>query len=414
MKKSGQFFKKRTVRDVPLDGQVVLVRADYNVPLDKESGKIADDYRLWASVPTLKYLLEERDAAVVVCSHMGRPDGAVVPALSLKQVATRLEELLGRPVKFLDASLGDKVKVATKNLRPGEILLLENLRFHPEEEANDRTFAKYLAKDTHAKYFVQDGFGVVHRAHASTAAITEFLPSVGGLLLESEYQHILGAMQSPKRPLTAVLGGAKIEDKIEVIDAFIKIADHIVIGGAMANTFLKYRGYNIGQSLAEGDQTKVLDKIYHDAIDKVGKENVDQFIILPTDVAVAEELSPKQPRKEVSINAVHGQERILDIGTHSIHRSEQIIGKSGTVVWNGTLGYAEYVNFSYASARLALHLAKNRQLSSIIGGGDTADFVLHWDKQKGKSFTHVSTGGGASLELMSGKRLPGVEALLKA
>ncbi len=414
MKKSGQFFTKKTVRDVPLDRQVVLVRADYNVPLDKETGKIADEYRLTASVPTLKYLLEERDAAVVVCSHLGRPDGKVVPALSLKQVAERLEELLGRPVQFLSVSLGDKVKVATKRLRPGEILLLENLRFHPEEEANDRTFAKYLARDTHAKYFVQDGFGVVHRAHTSTAAITEFLPSVAGLLLESEYQHILGAMQSPKRPLTAVLGGAKIADKIEVIDAFVEIADHIIIGGAMANTFLNYRGYGVGQSLVEDDQSKVLDKIYHSAINKVGKENVDQFIILPTDVAVAEEMSPKQPRKEVAIDSVHDAERILDIGTHSVHRAEQVIGRSGTVVWNGTLGYAEYVHFSYASARLALHLAKNSQITSIIGGGDTADFVLHWDKQKGKSFTHVSTGGGASLELMSGKRLPGVEALLKA
>lgn len=414
MKVGGEYFRKRTVRDVPLDKQVVLLRADYNVPLDKETEKIADDYRLKASLPTLKYLLKERHAALVICSHLGRPDGKVVPVLSLKQVAQRLEELLKCPVKFVPTSIGDKVKVATKKLKPGEILLLENLRFHTEEEENDKAFAQSLARDSSARYFVQDGFGVVHRAHASTDAITQFLPSVGGLLLETEYEHILGAMKSPKRPLTAVLGGAKIADKIEVIDAFIKIADRIVIGGAMANTFLQYRGYNVGKSLVEPNEKKTLDRIYDDAIKKVGREKVDQFILLPSDVAVAQEITPKEPRKEVLIEGVHDQEIILDIGSQSVRKAEATIGHQGTVVWNGTLGYAEYLNFAYSSSRLALHLATNPKITSIIGGGDTADFVLDWDKRKGKSFTHVSTGGGASLELMSGKKLPGVEALLKA
>ena len=414
MKTGGKYFTKKTVRDVPLDGKTVLIRADYNVPLDKETGKIADDYRLKASLPTLRYLLEERHVALVICSHLGRPDGKVTPAFSLKQVAEHLSELLGKPVKFVSTSVGDKVKVATKKLQPGEVLLLENLRFHEQEEKNDTKFAKVLARDTHARYFVQDGFGVVHRAHASTDAITQFLPSVSGLLLENEYQHILGAMKSPKRPLTAVLGGAKIADKIEVIDAFIKIADKIVIGGAMANTFLQYRGYNVGKSLVEPDEKDTLDKIYDDAIAKVGREKIDQFIVLPSDVAVVQEISPKEPRKEVTISNVHDQEIILDIGSKSAKMTEETIGDHGTVVWNGTLGYAEYINFAYASSRLALHLATHPKITSIIGGGDTADFVLGWDKQKGKSFTHVSTGGGASLELMSGKKLPGVEALLKA
>jgi 3-phosphoglycerate kinase len=408
----GQYFHKKTVRDVPLDGQTVLLRADYNVPLSSK-GQIADDYRIRQSIPTLTYLLKERRCAVVVCSHLGRPDGVPNPQFSLKPVAHVLEKLLGVPVAFIDASIGDKVTVATKRLRPGQIVLLENLRFHAEEEANKDSFAKKLAHDTHARYFVQDGFGVVHRAHASTDAITHYLPSVGGLLIEREYQHILKAMRHPDRPLTAVLGGAKIADKIEVIDEFIKIADKIVIGGAMANTFLHYHGIKTGKSLIEPDEKTIIEKIYVDAAKKVGLEKVAQFIILPHDVAVAQHIDAHEPRKEINVHKVHAKEIILDIGTKSIGDIEKAIGNSGTVIWNGTLGYAELLNFSYASARLARHLAIHPQITSIIGGGDTADFILDWDKRKGRSFTHISTGGGASLELMSGKKLPGVEALLK-
>lgn len=410
---SGQhYFTKKTVRDVPLDGSTVLIRADYNVPLE-ENGKIADDYRITQSIPTLKYLLDERGVKLVICSHLGRPDGKVNPKFSLKPIAAHLEKVLKRPVKFITTSVGDKVSVATKKMRPGEVVLLENLRFHAEEEENDKAFARKLANDTHAQYFVQDGFGVVHRAHASTSAITQYLPSVGGLLLEREYQHILEAMKRPKKPLTAVIGGAKIADKITIIDEFIKIADHIVIGGAMANTFLQYKGYNVGKSLVEAHEATTIRRIYQDVEKKVGPEYVDDFLILPVDVAVAEAIDKKQPRKEVSVIGVHPEETILDIGSKSIGVIERTIGKKGTVVWNGTLGYAELMNFSYASARLSLHLATHPEITSVIGGGDTADFVLNWDKQKGKSFTHISTGGGASLELMGGEKLPGVEALLK-
>lgn len=409
---SGHYFTKKTVRDVPLDGRTVLLRADYNVPLD-DDGSIADDYRIIQSLPTLKYLLNERNVKLVICSHLGRPDGKVNPKYSLKPIAAHLEKVLKRPVTFIPTSVGDKVSVATKNMHSGEVVLLENLRFHPEEEENDKAFAQKLATDTHAQYFVQDGFGVVHRAHASTSAITQYIPSVGGLLLEREYQHILQAMKHPKKPLTAIMGGAKIADKITIIDEFIKIADHIVIAGAMANTFLQYKGYAVGKSLVEAHEATTIRRIYRDVEKKVGPEYIDDFLILPIDVAVAEGIDKKQPRKEVSITGVHPEETILDLGSKSIGVVERIIGKKGTVVWNGTLGYAELMNFSYASARLALHLATHPDIISIIGGGDTADFVLNWDTQKGKSFTHISTGGGASLELMGGKKLPGVEALLK-
>ena len=409
---SGHYFNKKTVRDVPLDGKTILLRADYNVPLDS-NGNIADDYRIVSSIPTVRYLTEERGCKVVIISHLGRPKG-VDASLSLKLVAGRLQKLIGKKVQFIPACVGDKVKVATKKMAPGSVILLENLRFHEQEEANDEHFAQQLAKDSNAEYFVQDGFGVVHRAHASTSAITQFLPSVGGLLLEREYENIEAAILHPKKPLVAVLGGAKIADKIELIDRFIKIADHIVIGGAMANTFLQYKGFNIGKSLVEPGEKEIIDKIYSDVAKKVGLENIDNFVLLPEDVAVAQKIDKKEPRREVAAGNVHEQEIILDIGTKSVDAVEKCIGKAGTVIWNGPLGYAELLNFAYSSARLALHLAKNTDVTSIIGGGDTADFVLDWDKQKGKSFSLVSTGGGASLELMSGKKLPGVEALLKS
>lgn len=408
---SGHYFNKKTLRDVPLDGKTVLLRADYNVPIDS-SGNISDDYRIVSSLPTVRYLTQERGCKVVIISHLGRPKG-VDAKLSLKLVSGRLQKLLGKKVQFVSACIGDKVKVAVKKMSPGEVILLENLRFHEQEESNDKDFAKKLAQDSQASYFVQDGFGVVHRAHASTSAITQYLPSVGGLLLEREYENIEGAILHPKKPLVAVLGGAKIADKIELIDRFIKIADHIVIGGAMANTFLQYKGFGIGKSLVEPGEKEIIDKIYADVAKKVGLEKIDDFLILPTDVAVAQKIDTKEPRKEVAVDNIHEQEIVLDIGAKSVDTIEKCIGKTGTVIWNGPLGYAELLNFAYSSARLALHLAKNPDIISIIGGGDTADFVLDWDKQKGKSFSLVSTGGGASLELMSGKKLPGVEALLK-
>jgi phosphoglycerate kinase len=297
--------------------------------------------------------------------------------------------------------------VETKNLSPGDVVLLENLRFHSEEEENDRDFAKKLAEDSQANLFIKDGFGVVHRAHSSTAAITEFLPSVAGLLLEEEYVRIKSATDSPTRPLTAIMGGAKISDKIPLVEKFINIADNVIIGGAMANNFLKYLGNNVGDSLAEPDVDDVVRKTLDTAHDKFGGTFSEKFL-LPLDVAVATD----EKRNEIAIDMVEGQMKILDIGSKTIDKIDEIIKESGTVIWNGTLGLAEQPEFAHGSARLAMILAQHPEIVSVIGGGDTADFVREWDAKKGGSFGHVSTGGGASLELMAGDTLPGIAALM--
>ena len=404
-------FFKQTIKTVPLQGQTVLLRADYNVPLNSD-GTIADDFRVRASLPTIRKLLDD-NCKVVLISHLGRPEGRD-PKLSLEPVAQRLAELLGEPVRFVDQTFGDKVRMAVKRAPKHGVIVLENLRFDAREEANDDSYAREIVAASGARYFVQDGFGVVHRAHASAAAITMLLPSVAGLLLEREYTAITSAMQAPKRPLVAVMGGAKVSDKIPLVKRFIDVADTVVIGGAMANTFLAYRGRTMGASKVEADQTAVLDEIYASAAAKVGEENVDNLIVLPSDVAVAESLEASEARREVNVDAIGAKDIALDIGEQSIARMVAAVEAAGTVIWNGTLGYAELPNFSHGSARLALTLATHPQITSIIGGGDTADFVLHWDARGGDSFSHVSTGGGASLELMAGDKLPGIESLLDA
>lgn len=403
-------FFKRTIKDVPIDRKTVLVRADYNVPLNKE-GAISDDLRIRASLPTLDFLLKAH-CKVVIMSHLGRPDGREA-RFSLEPVAERLSELLGRKVIFVDDCVGDKVMQAVKKAPANSVILLENLRFYSEEEANDEKFAKDIAESTGARYFVQDGFGVVHRAHASTEAITHFIPSVSGLLLEREYVTITGAMQNPQRPLVAVMGGAKVSDKITVIEKLVKVADRIIIGGAMANTFLQYKGYSVGASKVEDGQVPVLDRIYAAANDK-SNGNADDFIMLPADLAVAEEASETATRRNATIDDVHEKDIAMDIGDAAIESMAEEVRKAKTVIWNGTLGLAEFPEFAHGSARLALEMAAHQDTTSIIGGGDTADFVLKWDGNGGKSFTHVSTGGGASLELMAGKKLPGIESLLDA
>ena len=403
-------FFKRTIRDVPLDHKTVLVRADYNVPLAAD-GSISDDLRIRASVPTIEYLLEH-GCKVVIISHMGRPEGRDA-SLSLEQVGQRLAHILKKDVRFVDDCIGDKPMQAIKRAPAESIIMLENLRYYSEEEADDHDFAKKIAATTGARYFVQDGFGVVHRAHASTHAITQYIPSVSGLLLEREYTTITSAMQNPKRPLVAVMGGAKVSDKIPVIERFVEVADKIIIGGAMANTFLAYKGKNMGASKIEADQHEVLDRIYAAAQEKAG-DNVDDFIVLPTDVAVADEIGPGSKRRVTRVDDLQPGDIALDLGDESIEQAVRDIASAATVIWNGTLGYAELPNFAHGSARIALALASQPDTTSIIGGGDTADFVLKWDGKNGASFTHVSTGGGASLELMAGDKLPGVESLLDA
>ncbi len=403
-------FFKQTIRDVPLDNQTVLVRTDYNVPLASD-GTIADDFRIRSSLRTLK-ALRQRGCKVVIMSHLGRPEGRDM-ALSLEQVALRLSQLLDKEVVFVEDCIGDKVYQTVKNTSKASLILLENLRFYAEEEADDHTFAEKIAKATGARYFVQDGFGVVHRAHASTHAITQLLPSVAGLLLEKEYTTITDVMRSPKRPLVAVMGGAKVSDKIEVIKAFIDVADTIVISGAMANTFLDYRGLKMGQSKVEADETSMIDDIYKSVEAKVGKDKVDDFLVLPIDLAVAKTYENTE-RREVGIDQLSDDDMALDVGIGTIEKVDAIVVAAKTVVWNGTLGVSEFSNFAHGSARLALTLATHPDITSIIGGGDTAEFVLGWDAKNGDSFTHVSTGGGASMELMAGEKLPGIESLLDA
>lgn len=407
---SNMQFPKQTIRDISLQNKTLLIRVDYNVPLN-EKGEIDDDLRIRASLPTLTYLLE-RGCKLVLMSHLGRPKGRDA-SFSLAPVAERLKALLKREVIFIDETIGEKVYDGVRRAPKNSVILLENLRFEEGEKADSPEFAKELATCSHADYFVQDAFGNIHRSDASMHAITLCLPSVAGLLVEREYTTIKSAMEQPKRPLVAVLGGAKVSDKIEVVEKFVAIADTILIGGAMANTFLAYKGVSVGKSRVETDQKDTLDSIYQAAQEKVG-DNVDQFIILPSDVAVAPEVNDQQKRTVRGVDSIQADDMALDIGDESIEKFTTIAAEAGTVVWNGPLGVGELPEFSHGSARLCLTLATHPDITSIIGGGDTADFALKWDSRGGDSFTHVSTGGGASLDLMAGKPLPGIDSLLDA
>jgi len=403
-------FFKQTINTVDLRHQTVLLRADYNVPLT-EDGLVADDFRIRAGLPTVRKLLAD-GCKVVIISHLGRPEGRPDPKYSLEPAAQRLAELLGEPVRFVDQTIGDKPKMAIKRAPMQSVIVLENLRFYPGEEANDPTFAKALAESSNARYFVQDGFGVVHRAHASTVAITHELPSVAGLLLEREYTIITDAMKAPRRPLLTVLGGAKVSDKIKLIQKFIEVADQIAIGGAMANNFLAYKGLPVGKSKLEEGVEQTIQAIYKVAEEKVGTAKVDDFLLLPQDVVVA--VSLEDAPRTVAVEDVTTDDMIFDLGEATMDRVADAAQKAGTVIWNGTLGVAEKPAFAVGSARLAKALADHPETTSIIGGGDTADFAIHWDRKRGGSFSHVSTGGGASLALMAGEKLPGVESLLDA
>jgi 3-phosphoglycerate kinase len=411
MKKSGGFFKKSMV-DMPLQGKTILLRADYNVPLTKD-GKVADDFRIRSNLPTVKKLLEN-GCKVVIISHLGRPDGQKNPDYSLEPAAARLAKLLGEDVRFVDDCIGHKAKMAVKRAPKRSVIVLENLRFYPGEESNDSEFARQLAEASGAAYFVQDGFGVVHRAHASTAAITQYLPSAAGLLLEREYMTITSAMKNPARPLLAVMGGAKVSDKIGVIKAFVGVADTIAIGGAMANTFLANEGVKLGKSKVEDGQSETIANIYAAIDKKVGPEHRDEFLVLPSDLAVGTSMEQTATKKIVSLSSVSSDEMALDIGPDTAKTFGELARQSKTVIWNGNLGMTEIPAFRKGSEALAGVLSEQPETMSIIGGGDTADFVIHWDKKHGDSFSHVSTGGGASLELMSGMKLPGIESLLDA
>ncbi len=408
----GKRFFKQTVRDIDVERQTVLVRVDYNVPMSAD-GSISDDFRIRASLPTLNYLLDHQ-CKLVLISHLGRPNGRDVK-LSLAPVAARLAELLGRSVTFIDDCVGDKVRQTVRHAPCGSVILLENLRFYKEEEADDESFAKSLVKSSGAVCFVQDAFGAAHREHASTHAITMCLPSFAGLLLEKEHSIITKVMTDPKRPLVAVIGGVKVSDKIDLIERLVNVADRILIGGAMANTFLKFKGFNMGKSVFEDGQNEKIQYIYEVAARKVGHDHVDDLLVLPVDVAVGDSTDQYEvERKEVSVDKIDEQSMALDIGSRTIDFFSAYLRTAGTIIWNGPVGYAEINTFSYGSARIALAIASNSNSTSVVGGGDTADFVLKWDGNGGAGFSHVSTGGGASMELMSGKKLPGIESLLDA
>ena len=423
-------FTKRTVEDIDIANKTVLVRVDYNVPL--ENGKVSDDYRVKQSLETINYLIG-KGARLVLISHLGRPDGKRVPALSLRPVAQVLEKLSGHPVMFADDCIGDEVTSRLKDLKSGQILLCENLRFHPEEEKNDTEFAKQLASN--AEIFVQDGFGVVHRAHASTEAVTHFLPSVSGFLLKKEVDTITDVMANPDRPLMAVVGGAKIADKLELLKKFISLADIVAVGGAMANTFLLARGMPIGESLADKEEIPLAKDIMDYAEQESKKRRFVFF--LPYDAVVSEKIDsatptriidwgshvvadieyyPKRVPTDAGVIKVH--EKILDIGPFSGSFIAGSIQMVNTVVWNGTMGVTETTSLQgpigpYAHGTELIIEALLGQFGhrpfSLIGGGDTVGYI----ENRGlvDRFNHVSTGGGASLELMAGRKLPGVEAL---
>jgi len=423
-------FTKKMINDIDLEGKRVLLRADYNVPLD--NGKITDDYRIKQSLNTVKALLD-KNVKLVICSHLGRPEGKPNPEFSLAPVAERLSQLLGQDVQFAKDCIGDETKKMVDRLQPRQILLLENLRFHPEEEQNDADFASKLA--LYGDVFVQDGFGVVHRAHASTEAITHHLPSVAGLLLEKEVDVITRVIDTPDRPLMAIVGGAKISDKIDVLNKFIDIADFIAIGGAMANTFLAAEGIDIAKSKFEPNDVPIAKDILAKAREKSQQERFIFYI--PQDGVVANKLDknastrivdwdahmiaevenyPKQPPE--SSRVIGEDEMILDIGPFSGAFIAGGIQLANTVVWNGTMGVTETPSlqgpvgpFARGTELVidAIMGDYGHQTYSLVGGGDTVGYV----EQRGLigAFDHVSTGGGASLELMAGRKLPGVEAL---
>jgi phosphoglycerate kinase len=397
-------FQKKTLRDIDVDGKRVLLRADFNVPLD-EDGTIDSNFRIVKSLPTIEYLVKHK-ADVVILAHLGRPDGKKVAHLSLKPIAKELEKLLGSEVGFVAECMGDQVKQALKKIVPHRVTVLENVRFHAQEEDNDPDFARAIVESTTPDFVVQDGFGVVHRAHTSTEGISHIVPAVAGLLLETEVSELTKAIKHPARPLVAVLGGAKISDKLPLVEEFLKTADTILIGGAMANNFIKHAGHKIGKSVYEPDQEAEVTRI-------VKQAKKDQLFI-PVDVATAKAVDEDVQRHDCGLDDVKTDDYILDIGFETMRLFHEHLRKAGTVIWNGTLGFAENPQFSQSSAVIADSLSSQYPgLTSIIGGGDTADYVLEWQqKHPGKHFTHISTGGGASLELLSGEKLPGVEALL--
>jgi phosphoglycerate kinase len=389
-------MNKKTVRDVDVKGKRVLVRVDYNVPI--KEGKVGDDTRIRAAMPTLEYLLKN-GAAVILCSHLGRPKGNPEPKYSLRPVAEHLSGLLGKPVAFAEDCVGPVAEEAAKALKPGEVLLLENTRFHPEEEKNNPEMAKQLA--ALADLYVNDAFGSAHRAHASTEGVAHHLPAVSGFLMEKELAYLGGALANPERPFLAIMGGAKISDKIAVIQNLLTKVDSLLIGGGMANTFFKAQGLAVGDSLVEAEALDTAGELLKSAGDK---------LVLPVDCVIADRFDAEAQSKVVPVDQVPDGWRILDIGPATVAHFSNRLAAAKTVVWNGPMGVFEFPRFAEGTFAVARVLAGLKGATTIIGGGDSAAAV----EQSGLAakMSHISTGGGASLEFLEGKQLPGVVALL--
>ncbi|MEI2468636.1 phosphoglycerate kinase [Peribacillus frigoritolerans] len=391
-------MNKKSIKDIELKGKRVFCRVDFNVPM--QDGKISDDTRIKAALPTISYLTEQ-GAKVILASHLGRPKGQVVEELRLAPVAERLSELSGKDVQKAEEAYGDTVQSIIENMQNGEILLLENVRFYPGEEKNDQELAKSFA--ALADVYVNDAFGAAHRAHASTEGIAHHLPAVAGLLMEKELSVLGKALSNPERPFTAIIGGAKVKDKIGVIENLLEKVDHLIIGGGLGYTFIKAQGHEIGNSLLEEDKIELAKSFIESAKEKGVK------LHLPIDAVVTAEFSPDAATDNVDIDAIPSDKMALDIGPKTSELFADVIKSSKLVIWNGPMGVFEFDKFANGTRTVAQALAEANDTYSIVGGGDSAAAAEKFGLAE--KMSHISTGGGASLEFMEGKELPGVVAL---
>lgn len=392
-------MNKKTVKDIDVNGKKVLVRCDFNVPIDSETGKITDNRRIRAALHTIQYLLDH-NAKVILCSHLGRPKGEFNLKYSLKPVAEELSKLLNKDVKLAKDVIGESAKELTTNMKEGDIVLLENVRFHKEEEQNDPEYSKALA--SMAEIYVNDAFGTAHRAHSSTTGVADYLPAVSGFLIEKELEFLGGALENPKHPFVAILGGAKVSDKIGVIENLLDKVDTLIIGGGMAYTFYKAQGHHIGTSICEEDKLDLAKSILEKAKEKGVK------LLLPVDNHVSSEYSNNGEEKIVDSTEIPDGFMGLDIGPKTIEKFEEAVKDAKTVVWNGPLGVCEFDKFATGTKAVATMLSKI-DATTIIGGGDSAAAIEKLGLAD--KMTHISTGGGASLEFLEGKTLPGIACL---
>ncbi len=392
-------MQRKTVKDIDVERKRVLVRVDFNVPLDVNTGAISDDSRIRASLPTINYLVEHK-AKVILCSHLGRPKGRVVEELRMAPVAQRMSQLIGLPVSIAPDCVGSEVENKVKVLKEGDILFLENVRFHPEEEANDPHFAQELARL--ADIYVNDAFGTAHRAHASTVGVAKYLPAVAGRLMETELEAMGNLLSAPAHPFACVIGGAKVSDKMGLVQNMLKKLDILLIGGGMVATFLKAQGYEVGHSLVERDKLSLAKELLKEA------EEWKVPFLLPVDVVVAKEIKAEAKTKVVSITDISPDSYIVDIGPQTIELFSNELRKCHTIMWNGPMGIYEIPQFAQGTRSLA-KLLSTVNATTIIGGGSSAEIVQ--EMRLANKMTHVSTGGGASLRFLEGATLPGVEIL---